>query len=465
MTIKELEERTGMTRANIRYYEQEGLLTPARKENGYRSYSEEDCKNLLKIKLLRQLQFSLQEVRDLRSGVLSLPQAMEERSALLEQESGELLSARDVCRTIEREVPDYAALAPEVYLRQLSAPRDTAAAADVAAPHPWRRYFARSLDLTLAGLAVTLVRFCVFRIPADDGAGASILQLVLAWVVLLVTEPVLLHFWGTTVGKRLFGIRVVSIHTGEKLSLSEAYARTGTVFACGDGAGIPLIGIGCNLYSYYRYVKRGELLAWEEDSTEQFSEIDWKAPAGYVLAVAAVAGLTYLAGISTLLPPNRGDLTVAEFAENYNYYRNYFGVHPQCSLDSDGRRQEMADDQGQTIVISLGTMPRPDFIFTTEDGMVTQVSWSYTMEEENAVLDTVSPQLCWMALAAAQRGTHVWNLNNKEFLMEGWDPAIDHFSCSWQGVVLDYQTDLLRGPDGWQILPGSTVACTVTAEK
>ena len=37
MTIKELEERTGMTRANIRYYEQEGLLAPARKENGYRS--------------------------------------------------------------------------------------------------------------------------------------------------------------------------------------------------------------------------------------------------------------------------------------------------------------------------------------------------------------------------------------------------------------------------------------------
>ena len=72
MTIKELEERTGMTRANIRYYEQEGLLAPARKENGYRSYSEEDCENLLKIKLLRQLQFSLQEIRDIQSGALSL---------------------------------------------------------------------------------------------------------------------------------------------------------------------------------------------------------------------------------------------------------------------------------------------------------------------------------------------------------------------------------------------------------
>ena len=87
-----------MTRANIRYYEQEGLLAPARKENGYRSYSVEDCENLLKIKLLRQLQFSLQEIRDIQSGALSLPQAMEGRSALLEQESDALLNARDVCR-------------------------------------------------------------------------------------------------------------------------------------------------------------------------------------------------------------------------------------------------------------------------------------------------------------------------------------------------------------------------------
>lgn len=34
MTIKELEVRTGMVRANIRYYEEEGLLSPRRLDNG-----------------------------------------------------------------------------------------------------------------------------------------------------------------------------------------------------------------------------------------------------------------------------------------------------------------------------------------------------------------------------------------------------------------------------------------------
>ena len=462
MTIKELEERTGMTRANIRYYEQEGLLVPARKENGYRSYSEEDCEDLLKIKLLRQLQFSLQEIRALQDGTLSLTQAMEGRSALLERESSELLSARDVCRTIEREVPDYAALDPQVYLRQLSAPRDTAAA-DVAQPHPWRRYFARSLDLTLAGLAVSLVRFCVFRQTVDSGAGARIVQLILSWTVLMLAEPLLLHFWGTTVGKRLFGIRVVSIRTGEKLGLSEAFSRTGMVFACGDGASIPLVNIGCNIYSYYRYAVKGEPLAWEEDNTEHFSDMTWRAPAGYVLAVDAVVGVTYLAGISTLLPPNRGELTVAEFAENYNYYRDHFEIDPRFSLDRDGK-WEKAEDTGFVVISIGGELPQPDYVFTTEDGVITQVSWSYTLEEEAVYLDSVSPQLCYLSLAAAQRGTHVWDLKNDGLLMEGWDVNVEHFSCSWQGVTLDYRTQLLRDADGWHLRPGSTVSCTVTVE-
>lgn len=34
MTIGEVERRCGMERANIRFYEREGLLAPERRENG-----------------------------------------------------------------------------------------------------------------------------------------------------------------------------------------------------------------------------------------------------------------------------------------------------------------------------------------------------------------------------------------------------------------------------------------------
>ena len=72
MTSKEMEARSGVARANIRYYEAEGLLTPARMKNGYRDYSEEDLALLEKIKLLRRLGVSVQELKELRAGQAEL---------------------------------------------------------------------------------------------------------------------------------------------------------------------------------------------------------------------------------------------------------------------------------------------------------------------------------------------------------------------------------------------------------
>lgn len=114
MNIKEIEERSGLTRANIRYYEQEGLLAPARRENKYRDYSEEDLETLL-----RNLGFSLDEIRRLQSGELELAAAMRERSVALEAEGQRLLAAKSVCDAILREVTSYSALQPEAYLQQL----------------------------------------------------------------------------------------------------------------------------------------------------------------------------------------------------------------------------------------------------------------------------------------------------------------------------------------------------------
>ena len=73
MTIREIEARTGLPRANVRYYESEGLIRPTRGENGYRNYSEEDCQTLLKIKLLRQLDCSLEDIRALKAAGVAGP--------------------------------------------------------------------------------------------------------------------------------------------------------------------------------------------------------------------------------------------------------------------------------------------------------------------------------------------------------------------------------------------------------
>ena len=51
MKINEVEQAIGITKKNIRFYEQEGLLNPSRNlSNGYRDYSEEDLETLRQIK-------------------------------------------------------------------------------------------------------------------------------------------------------------------------------------------------------------------------------------------------------------------------------------------------------------------------------------------------------------------------------------------------------------------------------
>ena len=56
MKINQVEELTGIPKKNIRFYEDQKLISPQRNSaNGYREYSMEDVALLGKIKLFRKL--------------------------------------------------------------------------------------------------------------------------------------------------------------------------------------------------------------------------------------------------------------------------------------------------------------------------------------------------------------------------------------------------------------------------
>ena len=64
--IGEAARRSGVSAANMRYYEKEGLLSPGgRADNSYRLYSEADVHRLRFIRLCRAMDMSLAEVRTL----------------------------------------------------------------------------------------------------------------------------------------------------------------------------------------------------------------------------------------------------------------------------------------------------------------------------------------------------------------------------------------------------------------
>lgn len=81
MTIKEIETMSGLPRANIRYYESEGLISPKRAENGYREYSQTDVDVLLRVKLLRALGLRIDTIKSLAEGKLTLEAALDARRA------------------------------------------------------------------------------------------------------------------------------------------------------------------------------------------------------------------------------------------------------------------------------------------------------------------------------------------------------------------------------------------------
>ena len=77
MNTKQVEEATGITRQNIRYYERQNLLEPARATgNAYRDYSEKDVRRLKMIKMLRMLDMPLKEIRQVLNGDISLKEAI-----------------------------------------------------------------------------------------------------------------------------------------------------------------------------------------------------------------------------------------------------------------------------------------------------------------------------------------------------------------------------------------------------
>ena len=63
MKIKQVEELVGITRKNIRFYEDQGLLNVERAENGYREYHQTDVIRLQEIKLFRKMDISIEEMK------------------------------------------------------------------------------------------------------------------------------------------------------------------------------------------------------------------------------------------------------------------------------------------------------------------------------------------------------------------------------------------------------------------
>ncbi len=98
MRINEVEALVGITKKNIRFYEQEGLLAPRRSsENGYRDYGEAEVETLRRIKLMRKLGVPLEEIRQMLRGTHTVGDGMRRHLVTLERDRANIQEAMALC--------------------------------------------------------------------------------------------------------------------------------------------------------------------------------------------------------------------------------------------------------------------------------------------------------------------------------------------------------------------------------
>ena len=395
MTIKEIETRSCLTRANIRFYEAEGLLAPTRLDNGYRDYSEADLDALMRIRLLRALGVPLEDIRALQSGGCSLSDTLEKRLDAMTREQSDLSHAQEVCRTLCANSTSYETLDARRWLDALDSTPAVPSSDAIREPRaPWRRFFARSLDLLICSVLIYALFLLVFHVNLTN---ASFLQKLLIWVLnialTLIFEPLLLSWFGTTPGKWILGLRVTDL-SGQRLSRSDAWERTTSVLLLGLGFLIPVVSWIC-MFLNLRRCEKDEPLPWENNSAVTASTWKgWRA-AAYILACIVVFGAAALTGLAVQCMPNRGDLTVSEFIENYNHASELHDPRAEYLLDDDGSWQKRAEYD-----IILFDAP-PALVFEEQNGYVTGVSFSADAE----IRSYAGIESCIVyALAGAQKG-------------------------------------------------------------
>lgn len=144
MKINEVEALAGIAKKNIRFYEEQGLLSPKRNpENGYRDYGEEEVLVLRRIRLLRKLDVPIDEIRLMLSGTHTVADGMRRHLISLERSQRNLQQAISLCQELTGQDIPISQLDTEGLLSQMEAMELSGTAfRDVAAQDIRTRYIA-----------------------------------------------------------------------------------------------------------------------------------------------------------------------------------------------------------------------------------------------------------------------------------------------------------------------------------
>lgn len=172
------------------------------------------------------------------------------------------------------------------------APEPTAGTDD--APRPWHRLGARLVDtilfLLLAGLVLGIAAPEWFARAADPTSKPDPVLGFTLFLAVVPIEAVVTALFGTTPGKAMAGIRVVT-QDGGRLNFGQAFSRAARVVVLGLGLGLTPLTLLAGIMSFLRLRSRGITL-WDEHMELRVEHT--RASAGGAMALGAILLLFFI---------------------------------------------------------------------------------------------------------------------------------------------------------------------------
>ena len=312
--------------------------------------------------------YSVEQIKAIVRGETELDAALSARITAIQKEKAALDRAGEIAGRLRQAHAQFRTLDARPYLDEMQTERVLERDTLPKEHFPWQRFFARLLDGQIyRTLWMLLLPALGFNMLKNSRGGMLFLELLTLGTMFLL-EPLLLSRFGTTPGKWLMGLRVTD-ENGKTLPLAAAWMRTWRALWYGFGFSIPIYSI-VRLYTSWKAEQAEQPLEWEDGS--ELRAVPWKAwrVAAWAAAVLALLAATVLVGLKTYQPTYTGDLTVRQFADNYNY------IHSTEGLLS----RELYDDGTWAPTTQLGfkvihhTKSVPNLSYTTKDGSLIGIS-------------------------------------------------------------------------------------------
>lgn len=129
MKLREVQTATGISKRNIHYYVQQGLLHPtADDQNGYYDFTEQDCRRLLTIRALRNGDFSIAQIRAMLDAPSTSVYYLNLRLSRLREEQARLAQVEESLDYIRQRLPlhpEYDSLERLILQANIPAEADT----------------------------------------------------------------------------------------------------------------------------------------------------------------------------------------------------------------------------------------------------------------------------------------------------------------------------------------------------